>query len=326
MDRSTDSEVLHTALEWLNAGDPVLLVTVAKTWGSSPRRPGALMALHPDGQFVGSVSGGCVEDDLAQRVMKGEFDNGLPILDEYGVRPEQSQKVGLPCGGRLSLVIEKIVHPAQLKIVYETLEARQQIVRHVCLKTGETALHPVQQESELLFDGDNLSKVFGPQWRLLLIGAGELTRRVAQLGLTLNYAVTICDSRPEYAEGWQVDGTDFVTSPASDAVTNSHPDRRTAVLALSHTPALDDAALAAALNSDAFYIGALGSQSNQRARCRRLQTSGVTAAQIGRLHGPVGLAIGSRTPAEIAIAIMAALIEQRNRLTGEFNGAPTLHG
>jgi xanthine dehydrogenase accessory factor len=170
----------------------------------------------------------------------------------------------------------------------------------------------VQHDSQLLFDGDKLVKVFGPQWRLLLIGAGELTRRVAQLGLTLDFDVTICDSRPEYAEGWRVDGSGFATSPPAKTLEIIRPDRRTAVLALSHTPALDDAALAAALNSDAFYIGALGSLSNQRARCKRLEKQGITARQLERLHGPVGLDIGSRTPAEIAIAIMAALIQKRN--------------
>lgn len=329
IDNSTESEVLHAALAWLNAGDPVFLVTVARTWGSAPRRPGALMTIHPDGRFCGSVSGGCIEDDLLQRVMQGEFDTGLPRLEEYGVRPAQSQRVGLPCGGRLALVIERIDTPAQLQTVFDTLQARQQISRRVCLNTGETSLHPVQPDSEFRFDDDNLVKVFGPQWRLLLIGAGELTRRVAQLGLSLDYAVTICDPRPEYAEGWQVEGTAFITHPPADTVNTLKPDSRTAVLALSHTPALDDAALAAALGSDAYYIGALGSQQNQRARCKRLAKQGITPEQLTRLHGPVGLAIGSRTPAEIAIAVMAALIQQRstkqNRQSQALHAAQSAH-
>lgn len=313
MDRTTDGEVLQAALEWLDAGDPVFLVTVAATWGSSPRRPGALMVIHPDGRFTGSVSGGCVEDDLVQRVMRGEFETGLPRLEEYGVRPEQSRRVGLPCGGRLSLLVECVDASVQLQKVFEALQARRQITRRVCLNTGETSLHAVRHSGVFSYDGDNLEKVFGPQWRLLLIGAGELTRRVAQLGLTLDYAVTICDPRPEYAEGWQVQGTCFVSSVPADTVRNFNLDERTAVLALSHVPVLDDAALAIALNSDAAYIGALGSSKNQQARCKRLLKQGVDARQLERLHGPVGLAIGSRTPAEIAIAIMAALIQQRNQ-------------
>lgn len=326
MDRSTDSEVLHTALEWLGAGDPVFLITVAGTWGSSPRRPGAMMVIHPDGRFNGSVSGGCVEDDLVQRVMKGEFDSGLPRLEEYGVRPEQTQRVGLPCGGRLSLVLEHLASDTEMRKLLEALEGRQQLARSICLSTGDTGLQPVQDDSQLLFDGDKLVKVFGPQWRLLLIGAGELTRRVAQLGLTLDFDVTICDSRPEYTEGWRVEGSDFVTSPPAETVEIIRPDQRTAVLALSHTPALDDAALAAALNSDAFYVGALGSMSNQRARCKRLEKQGITARQLERLHGPVGLDIGSRTPAEIAIAIMAALIQKRNHHNQALQKAETADG
>ena len=326
MDRSTDSEVLQFALEWLDAGDPVFLVTVAETWGSSPRRPGAMMAIHPDGRFTGSVSGGCVEDDLVQRVLRGEFDSGVPRLEKYGVSPKQSQRVGLPCGGRLSLVVERVDEPFQLQKLFAAVQARHRITRRVCLQTGETSLHPVAPGSGFMFYGNNLEKVFGPQWRLLLIGAGELSRRVAQLGLALDYAVTICDSRPEYAEGWQVEGTRFVTSSPADTAQNFNLDERTVVLALSHVPALDDEALAIALNSDACYIGALGSSKNQQARCKRLLRQGIEPRQLERLHGPVGLDIGSRTPAEIAIAIVAALIQQRNRTNRAQQETRSAHG
>jgi len=313
MDRGTDSEVLAAAVDWLDAGDPVTLVTVAATWGSSPRRPGALMAIHADGRFTGSVSGGCVEDDLVQQVLRGELESGLPKLLQYGVTSESVQRVGLPCGGRLSLLVERIETAAQLRQVWHTVEARKLVARHVCLNTGETSLRPVTGDSDFQFDGDKLVKVFGPRWRLLIIGAGELSRRVAQLALTLDYAVTLCDSRPEYAEGWKVEGADLVTMAPGETVIGLQPDQRTAVLALSHTPTLDDAGLAAALQSDAFYVGALGSINNQNARRRRLQQQGLSAEQLARLHGPVGLDIGSRTPAEIAVAIVGALIAERNR-------------
>ncbi len=303
------------ALDWLEEGDPVILVTVAKTWGSSPRRPGSLMLIHPDGRFVGSVSGGCVEDDLVQRVQRGDFDLGLPKLEIYGVKAEQAQRVGLPCGGTLTLLVERLDASDQLSVILEQVNAHQQITRRVCLNTGETSLHPADPDQDLAFDGNNLSKTFGPRWRLLLIGAGELTRRVAQLALTLDFAVTICDPRPEYVpdDGQisQVEQTDFVTTTPANTVIDFKADRRTAILALSHTPALDDEALIAALKSEAYYIGALGSRSNQQARCERLLQQGVSQQQLARLHGPVGLAIGSRTPAEIAIAIAADLIQER---------------
>jgi xanthine dehydrogenase accessory factor len=326
MDRGSDSEVLAAAVDWLTGGDAVTLVTVAKTWGSSPRRPGALMAIHPDGRFSGSVSGGCVEDDLVQKVLRGELHTSVPTQLEYGVANEQIQRVGLPCGGRLVLLVECIETASQLHTLRSNIESRQLIARHVCLATGEASLRPATADSEFLFDGDNLVKVFGPRWRLLIIGAGELCRRVAQLALTLDYAVSVCDSRPEYASGWQVEGTEFLTTPPADTVTRLNPDQRTVVLALSHTPALDDAALAAALQSNAFYVGALGSLKNQQARCKRLQQRGLSPATLARLHGPVGLDIGSRTPAEIAIAIVAALIDERNRNHRHLSGQRTGHG
>ncbi|MEN8180048.1 MAG: XdhC family protein [Pseudomonadota bacterium] len=318
MDRSSDREVLQAAVDWLEAGDPVILVTVVETWGSSPRRPGCLMAIHSDGQFVGSVSGGCVEDDLARRVLLDDFDTGLPKLEAYGVLAEQAQRVGLPCGGTLQLLLERIDAPDQLRLLLTKMDAGQQISRRVCLNTGEASLHSAESASYLDFDGENLYKTFGPQWRLLLIGAGELTRRVAQLAKTLDYGVTICDPRPEYnlqaGQNRLVEGTAFVTSTPHKAVLDLRADRRTAILALSHTPALDDEALVTALDSDAYYIGALGSRKNHQARCERLLQRGVTSQQLNRLHGPVGLSIGSRTPAEIAIAIAADLIQARQIL------------
>lgn len=326
MDRCSDCEVLAAAVDWLADCDAVTLVTVAKTWGSSPRRPGSLMAIHPDGRFAGSVSGGCVEDELVQKVLRGELETGLPTLLEYGVTGEHMQRVGLPCGGRLLLMVEHIETASQLRALSTSMESRQIIARHVCVSTGEASLRPADGDSEFLFDGDNLLKVFGPRWRLLIIGAGELGRRVAQLALTLDYAVILCDSRPEYATGWQVEGTEFTTTSPAETVTRLNPDPRTVVLALSHTPALDDAALTAALQSDAFYVGALGSQNNQRARCRRLQQQGLSLAALARLHGPVGLDIGSRTPAEIAVAIIAALIAERNRNGREAALVQTAHG
>ena len=318
MDRSTDYEVLLAAVHWLDKNSPVYLATVTSTWGSAPRRPGSMMVIHPDGRFTGSVSGGCVEDELVQQLLKGEFEHGLPRIIEYGVTSDLVQRVGLPCGGRLTLLLERIDSASQMRTLLQAVESRQLIRRHVCLNTGETSLHLCTENTgslydEFHFDQLNLNKVFGPRWRMLLIGAGELSHRVAQLALTLDYAVTICDSRPEYAHGWQVDGAEFLTVDTAQAVTDLQPDSRCVVLALSHTPALDDGALAAALQSNAYYIGALGSHKNQQARLRRLQQRGLSEDQLARLHGPAGLNIGSRSPAEIAIAMMAALIEKRSR-------------
>lgn len=313
MDQSTDNEVLRAAVNWLEQGAEVTLVTVTNTWGSAPRRPGALMAIHADGSFAGSVSGGCVEDDLVQRALRGEFEHRPPALVEYGVGRSATQRVGLPCGGRLQLLVEFLDAPAPWRSLLERISTQQAVSRRVCLNTGEASLHAADGDSDFAFDGDTLVKRFGPAWRMLIIGAGELARRVAQLALTLDYAVTLCDSRPEYASGWEVAGTAFTNLPPGEIIDRFAPDTHSVILALAHSPALEDAALAAALKTDAFYIGALGSSRNQQARIARLQKHGLTPAQLERLHGPVGLDIGSRTPAEIAIAISAALVQARNR-------------
>lgn len=326
MDRSSDSEVMHAAIDWLDQGESITLVTVVSTWGSAPRRPGALMVIHADGRFAGSVSGGCVEDDLVQRTLRGEFEQQPPGLIEYGINTESAHRVGLPCGGRLQLLVEYIDAVSALREVLDNINRHKRIIRRVCLNTGESSLHTATGTDAFAFDGENLIKMFGPTWRMLIIGAGELSRRVAQLALTLDYAVTICDSRPEYASGWEVDGTEFTTKPSAELLQEYRPDHHSAVLALAHAPILEDEALAAALKTDAFYIGALGSRKNQQARVRRLQNRGLNEAQLAQLHGPVGLDIGSHTPAEIAIAITAALVQASNRQSRQLQQAEATHG
>jgi len=302
-------------------------MTVASTWGSAPRRPGALMVIHADGRFAGSVSGGCVEDDLVQRTLRGEFEHQPPGLIEYGINTDTSHRVGLPCGGRLQLLVEYIDAASPLREVLDNMNRHRRIMRRVCLNTGESSLHTATGTDAFAFDGENLIKVFGPAWRMLIIGTGELSRRVAQLALTLDYAVTICDSRPEYASGWEVDGTEFTTTASAELVQQYRPDPHSAILALAHAPVLEDEALAAALKTDAFYIGALGSRKNQQARIRRLQKRGLNKAQLARLHGPIGLDIGSHTPAEIAIAIIAALVQARNmRVSRQRQQTEAQHG
>jgi xanthine dehydrogenase accessory factor len=326
MDKSTDIEVLHAALTWMDEGEAITLVTVAQTWGSAPRRPGALMAIHPDGRFVGSVSGGCVEDDMVQRVLRGEFEHRSPQMISYGISTATTQRVGLPCGGQLKLLVEYVDVAAQLRHVLEAMQGRKRIARRVCLATGEASLHAASSQEDFSYDGENLVKVFGPAWRMLIIGAGELARRVAQLALTLDYAVMICDSRPEYADGWEVEGVDFSHDEPSELVLQFSPDSYTVILALAHSPALEDQALYSALQSEAFYIGALGSRKNQAGRIKRLHKLGLSDKQLSRLHGPVGLDLGSHTPAEIAIAISAALIQARNQQMEYLKALEVHHG
>ena len=311
--QSADREVLTAAAAWLDAGHGVYLVTVARTWGSSPRPPGALLAVRADdARFVGSVSGGCVEDDLSARLAAHGASLALPRIESYGVTPEQNHRFGLPCGGSLDLVVEQLASAEPVRAILRAMDERRLVARHVCLATGEVSLHAAGRNAAFRFDGENLIQVFGPAWRLLLIGAGQLSRFVAQMAQALDYEVIVCDPRDEYAAQWQLAGTALDTRSPDDAVSALVRDARSAVLALTHEPGLDDLALMEALMSPAFYVGALGSRANSAKRRARLAQLDLPPPAIEKLHGPVGLPIGSRTPAEIAVAILAELTAVRN--------------
>lgn len=307
---SADLNVLRTAADWLQSGRRAWLVTVAETWGSSPRPPGALWALCDDGAMVGSVSGGCVEAELAQRLLGSRPDR--PELHRFGVSAEENRRLGLPCGGRLTLVAELLTAEPPLRALIDNIEARRLTARRLCLATGEASLHSARIGQEFQFDGSDLYQVFGPAWRLLIIGAGQPSYYLAQMALALDFEVIVCDPREDYQRSWQLPQIRFVRSMPDDTVRESATDPRSAVVALTHDPKLDDMALMEALDSDAYYVGALGSARSSAARRRRLAQIGVSAAGLARLHGPIGLPLGSRRPAEIALAVAADLVAQRN--------------
>lgn len=312
---STDREVLDTAIRWLEAGQRPLLVTVAKTWGSSPRPPGALMLMAADGRQFGSVSGGCVEADLVSRYRDGQLGDRFPTLIDYGVDHAQASRLGLPCGGRLELLVEQLDNAAPLRHILERTGAGQLVTRRVCLATGEVSLHtPIDAADAFSYQADVLSKLFGPRWRLLLIGDGELARYVTQLALTLDYHVIICDPRELPPAAPLPEGVDRVHTMPDEAVQAWVTHARSVVVALTHDPILDDMALLDALDSPAFYVGAIGSRLNSARRRERLQALGLTDAQVQRLHAPVGLPIGSHAPPEIALSIMAEITALRNRV------------
>lgn len=322
---SADREVLQAAIGWLEQGHGVYLVTVAHSWGSSPRPPGSLLAVRADdARFVGSVSGGCVEDDLSARLAAQGERLALPRVESYGVTAEQTHLFGLPCGGRLDLVAERLTSAAPLQAILAAVDERRLVARRLCLATGEASLHAAVREQEFRYDGANLVKVFGPAWRLILIGAGQLSRFVAQMALALDYEVVVCEPREDYTGQWQVPGSVLDTRMPDDVVTALAHDARTAVVALTHDPRLDDLALMEALVSPAFYVGALGSHANSARRRARLAGLNLPAGAVARLHAPVGLAIGSRTPAEIAIAILAELTAVRSGLEAQTLNPPAV--
>lgn len=309
---SLDLRVLADALAWRNAGHGVTLVTVVETWGSAPRPPGALLAVRQDGVISGSVSGGCVEDDLIARIKSGEHSD-QPGMIAYGVSKEEASRFGLPCGGTLRLVQEPLRETAWLEQILQHTSAQRLVSRTLNLATGRITITGARRGDGIEFDGTTLTTVFGPRWRLLLIGAGQLSQAVAAMAQMLDFEVLVCDPRDEYAPTVLMQSVTRLPGMPDDVVRALEPDVHTAIVALTHDPKLDDMALLEALTSDAFYVGALGSARNQVARKQRLaEHFGLSPAQLARLHGPVGLRIGAKTPAEIAVSVVAQIVEIKN--------------
>src|SRR4029079_1583830 len=309
---SVDLEVLRGSAEWLDAEKRVLLVTVVRTWGSSPRPPGALLAVREDGQVVGSVSGGCIEDDIVERSRREGAYVTRPQAVTYGVSAEDARKFGLPCGGTIQLVLEPLRNDRRIAELLALVERGQLVARTLDLDTATVRLEPARAADGVSFDGAALTTVHGPRYRMLVIGAGQLSKYLAQIAVGLDYQVTVCDPRDEYSEAWDIGGVTLVKTMPDDTVIDMKLDERCAVVALTHDPKLDDLALMEALKSPAFYVGALGSRANNGKRRERLREFDLTDDEIARLHGPIGLYIGSRPPPAIAISILAQVTAVKN--------------
>ncbi len=314
---SLDLRVLADVLAWQKAGHGTTLVTVVETWGSAPRPPGALLAVRDDGVVSGSVSGGCVEDDLIARIKAGNFDEAgtsKPSMIAYGVTKAEATRFGIPCGGSLRLVQEPVMQTDWIEQILQRTEAHELVARHLHLANGEVKVSAAARGDSFVFDGTNLTSLFGPKWRLLLIGAGQLSQAVASMAVMLDFEVLVCDPREEYAATLQVTGATRLNGMPDDVVRDLHADAHTAIVALTHDPKLDDMALLEALRSNAFYVGALGSQRNTDTRKARLKEHfDLTDAELSRLHGPVGLRMGAKTPAEIAVSIIAQIVQVKNK-------------
>lgn len=322
---SQDAQVLAAARRWAAEGHRFTLITVARTWGSAPRPPGAWMALRDDGQVQGSVSGGCIEADLIERLLQQGLQAGVPHVLRYGVTQEEARRYGLPCGGSMELVVEPMPDPAALALLSGRLAAGQLVQRRVVIgQAGDRIIDAIADgvpvvitdacaTDTLTWDGHTLCTVHGPAWRLLIVGAGQISSYLAQMAQALDYQVFICDPRSEYADGWQVPGTTLLAGMPDDVAIELRLDPHSAVVALTHDPKLDDLVLLEALKSPAFYVGALGSRlNNERRRERLLQHFDLSPDEVARLHGPTGLPIGSRTPPEIAVSILAEMTAVKN--------------
>lgn len=319
--QNQDVIVLKRLKEWREAGQGAVLVTVIRTWGSSPRPIGSIMAMCETGAVVGSVSGGCIEDDLIREFTHPAEGQDAPamVMDgppkrmRYGITAEEAHRFGLPCGGTLELMLEFNPDVSLLAKLLENLDAGNLIQRVTALATGEVELRPTQTAASLRIDDTELVNTFGPSYRMLLIGAGQLGEYIATMAIFNGFSVTVCDPRHEYASGWTTTGVNRMSEWPDDAVRLFKPDRRTCVLALTHDPKLDDLALLEALETEAFYIGAIGSRANNAARRKRMiEHFDQTEQTLTRLRGPIGIYIGSKTPAEISVSVMAEVLAVKN--------------
>ena len=312
--QAIEHEVLQHALAWLPETRP-WLCTIVSAVGSSPRPVGSVMVSAGDGRQVGSVSGGCIEEDLLERLRAGEYSGERPELIEFGVSAEENERLGLPCGGRLTLLLQRLGDSDRdwLQQALAALERRQCVLRRLDLRTGQTVVTPVEQFDVLAIDARELRQCFGPRTRMLLVGAGQLAHKLAELGLAMDYEVIVTDPREQLLRQWEGPAVELVQGMPDDVIRERASDGHSVVITLTHDPRIDDMALMEALGTDAWYVGALGSQRTTDKRLARLRQLELTEAQINRLHAPVGLDIGSKTPIEIAVAIMAQLTQLRRR-------------
>ncbi|HEY9572589.1 MAG TPA: XdhC family protein, partial [Pusillimonas sp.] len=313
-----DLTVLRTLSGWRRDGHPAILVTVVRTWGSSPRPIGSIMAMRGDGIIVGSVSGGCIEDDLIARYTGRDIPDALPRHGppqflQYGLTADEAHRFGLPCGGTLEVMLEFDPGADLLAKLVAALDQGKLMHRWLDLATGRAGIEPSQVPADLELSETRLVNTFGPEYRMLIIGAGQMSEYLATMAQFCGFDVTVCDPRTEYASVWNVPGVRVVSTMPDDTVADFNPDARSCVVALTHDPKLDDLALLQALETPAFYIGAIGSRRNNHARRQRMiDYLDQTEETLAHLRGPVGIYIGSKTPPEIAVSVMAEILAVKN--------------
>lgn len=309
---NVDLNILRQLAQWTANGHGAVLGTITRTWGSAPRPPGSAVAVRDDGVIAGSVSGGCIEDDLIEQAREGVLAAGVPKVLKYGIDADAAHRFGLPCGGLIEIVLEPVLARTRLDELLKRLEAGERVRRVLTIASGEVRLETGGAADELELSETQLVTHHGPRWRLVIIGAGQLSQYLAQMAVALGYQVLVCDPRDEYAEGFDITSVQLLRGMPDDTVAELKPDGHMAIVALTHDPKLDDLALMEALKSPAFYVGAIGSRLNQAKRRERLKEHfGMLDAQLDRLHGPVGLKNGARTPPEIAVSILAEMTAVR---------------
>ena len=307
------------ALQWHHAGRPVALATVVETWGSAPRPVGSQLVIDGHGAMEGSVSGGCVEGAVIMEALDALAD-GKPRLLDFGVSDDEAFAVGLACGGKIKVLVEPVGTAIPAAVLEKLVEARDKaepIAYVTNLETGGPRLEPSSaypdrfrmDRSGVQEDGRTFVAVHNPPLRMIIVGAVHIAQPLVMMARACGYAPTLIDPRGAFGSAERFPGETIVDDWPDAAMAALKPDARTAVVTLTHDPKLDDPAIMAALRSDIFYLGCLGSTRTHAKRTARLQEAGFTDAEIARIHAPVGLDIGGRHPAEIAVSIMAQVTQ-----------------
>ena len=317
-----DLQVIRQALTWSQAGQRLWLCTVLGTYGSAPRAPGALMVANAAGQWLGSLSGGCVEEDFLEQLLAGAFAEPLNLI-RYGAGDEPRSGIRLPCGGVLEVLVENL--PADcavqehLRQLQAALQGQRRLIREIDLASGSRQLFDDQtQGARVERTADKLRLRVGAAQRLLLAGYSSVSHYCVQFGAALGFEVLLCEPRDEVLAGVELGGIELIRQLPSRVIAEGGCHSDTAVVALTHDPRIDDLAMIEAVRSPAFYIGVMGSRLTTAKRFERLRRSGgLSEAEIARIQAPIGLNIGSKTPAEIALSVLADIVRVRNGIARE---------
>ncbi|KJJ97094.1 XshC-Cox1 family protein [Pseudomonas sp. 21] len=317
-----DLQVVRQALQWSNVGQRVWLCSVLFTYGSAPRAPGSLLAVNASGQWVGSLSGGCVEDDFLERVAEGEFSEPVVVV-RYGDGTDTRSNIRLPCGGILDVLVENLAPDcdvqAHLRELESALLGQRRLLREVNLQDGSRRLSDDHEHGPRVErDEASVRLRVGAAQRLLLAGYSSVAHFCAEFGKGLGFEVILCDPREEALDGVVLDGIEIRRELPSIFIANGGCHADTAVVALTHDPKIDDLAMLEAVRTEAFYIGVMGSRTTSDKRRERLhRIGGLNDAELARVHAPIGLNLGSKTPAEIALAVLADILRTRSGIARE---------
>ncbi|MDG9781845.1 XdhC family protein [Metapseudomonas otitidis] len=317
-----DLLVVRKALEWSVSGRTVWLCTVLATYGSAPRAPGSLLAATADGHWIGSLSGGCVEDDFLERLAAGVFERPVQVV-RYGDGSDTHASIRLPCGGILDVLVERLPADcetqAHLRELEGALAGQRRLIREVALGDGTRRLLPDRDQGpRVLREAERVQLRVGAAQRLLLAGYSSVAQVCAEFGLSLGFEVVLCDPREEALLGVELPGVEIRRELPSEYIRLGGCHADTAVVALTHDPKIDDLAMIEAVHTEAFYIGVMGSMATSAKRLERLRrVGGLSEAEIARIIAPIGLNLGSKTPAEIALAVMADIVRVRSGVARE---------